>query len=244
MTPRTAPAAAGGARRPGPGRTAISERVVHEILQRIRAGELTAGARLPPERTLAAELKVSRPTVREALRALSILGVLDIHHGGGVFVSALDPTDLLDPLDFFMSLNVENVAELFDARIHFEPLVTRLAVPRLGEGDLAGLATLVEAQVGAPDDAELFYDTDAEFHKVIVGASGNLFLSRVGRLLQVLGETSRRAFLRRRAIRVQSIEDHTVILAALRAREEEAAADAMRRHMLNVREGWRQMTGV
>ncbi|WMS43590.1 FadR/GntR family transcriptional regulator [Acuticoccus sp. MNP-M23] len=226
------------------GRKAISEQVVQHILSLIRSGRLNPGDRLPPERLLAADFSVSRPTVREALRALSILGVLEINHGGGVFVSALDSADLLNPLDFFMSLGPENIAELFDARIHFEPTIAVLATPRLTDAELTGLAALVDAQVAAPGDAELFFDTDAEFHKTIVAASGNLFLARIGKLMQVLGETSRRSFLQHDMVRHQSIADHKTIMAALASRNADAAGAAMRQHMINVRKGYRETVGV
>ena len=79
------------------GRKAVSELVVQRILDLIKNGQLQAGEKLPSERDLAQLLDVSRPTVREALRALSILGVLEIRHGGGVFVTSLDASELMNP---------------------------------------------------------------------------------------------------------------------------------------------------
>jgi len=226
------------------GRKAVSEQVVQRVLDLVKAGHLKAGDKLPPERDLAVQLDVSRPTVREALRALSILGVLEIRHGGGVFVTALDAAELLNPLDFFMSLNSENLAELFDARIQFEPMIAGLAAERLDDNTLDRLQDMVDAQVNNPEDADLFHDTDAEFHKTILEASGNFFLSRIGKLLQVLGDQGRRKFQQRKSIRLQSIEDHGVVIAALKTRDSEAASKAMRQHMINVRNALREVMGV
>lgn len=226
------------------GRMSVSEQVVQRLLALVKDGHLGPGDKLPPERDLADQLAVSRPTVREALRALSILGVLEIRHGGGVYVSSLAAEELLAPLDFFVSLNAQNMAELFGARIHFEPMLAGLAAERLTAEALDRLAALVAAQVADPGDAELFHDTDVEFHKTILEASGNDFLSRFGRLLQVLGDQGRKAFQRRQSVRAQSIEDHREILAALQARDPVAAQKAMRQHMVNVRNALREVTGA
>lgn len=217
------------------GRKAVSELMVQRILDLIKNGQLTAGEKLPSERDLAGILDVSRPTVREALRALSILGVLEIRHGGGVFVTSLEASELLNPLDFFVSLNARNMGELFDARIHFEPMVAALATPRLSDAQIAHMQTLIDAQIAAPDDGELFHDTDVEFHKMLLDASGNIFLTRVGKMFQVLGDQARRAFQKRAQIRHRSIEDHKAIMAALHARNAAATEAAMRQHMINVR---------
>ena len=226
------------------GRKAVSELVVQRILDLVKSGHLKAGEKLPPERDLAVQLDVSRPTVREALRALSILGVLEIRRGGGVFVTALDAAELLNPLDFFMSLNSENLAELFDARIQFEPMIAGLAAERLDDSELIRLQDMVDAQVNHPEDADLFHDTDTEFHKTILEASDNVFLSRIGKLLQVLGDQGRRKFQQRKSIRLQSIEDHGVVIAALKTRDSDAAFRAMRQHMVNVRNALREVMGV
>lgn len=226
------------------GKKTVSERVVQRILDLVKTGHLSAGDKLPSERDLADQLDVSRPTVREALRALSILGVLEIRHGGGVYVTALNAEELLAPMDFFVSLNAQNMAELFDARIHFEPMLASLAAERLTEAALARLATLVAEQLADPEDADLFHDTDVEFHKTILEASGNDFLSRFGKLLQVLGDQGRQAFQKRLSIRQQSIADHQHILAALTAHDAAAAQRAMRQHMVNVRNALREVTGA
>ncbi len=226
------------------GRKTASELVVGRILDLVRAGRLRPGDRLPPERDLSRQLEVSRATLREGLRALQILGVLEIRHGGGVYVTTLEPADLLSPLDLFVTLNARNMAELFEARIEYEPLLARLAAERMDEPGVARLVALVAAQVAAPEDAEVFHDTDVEFHKSILEAAGNLFLSRMGKLLQVLGDQGRQAFQKRTKVRLQSIEDHKAILSAFEARHPDAAHRAMRDHMVHVREALREVAGA
>ena len=244
MNKKSIIALAGGGFSAPIGRKAVSELVVQRILDLIKKGQLKAGEKLPSERDLASLLEVSRPTVREALRALSILGVLEIRHGGGVFVTSLDAAELLNPLDFFVSLNAENMGELFDARIHFEPMVAGLAATRLTDAQIVHMQELVDAQVNAPADGELFHDTDVEFHKMLLEASGNIFLSRVGKMLQVLGDQARRSFQKNEGIRHQSIEDHKAIMAGLHARDADQSEAAMLQHMINVRSALKEVKGA
>lgn len=223
---------------------AVSELVVQRVLDLIKNGQLTPGEKLPSERDLSGILGVSRPTVREALRALSILGVLEIRHGGGVFVTSLEASELLNPLDFFVSLTPQNMAELFDARIEYEPMIASLAAQNASLENLDYLQELINAQLSDPDNADTFHDTDVEFHKTLMEASGNAFLSRVGKMLQVLGDQGRKAFQKEAKVRHQSIADHKVIMEALHARDADAAKTAMCQHMINVRNALKGVTGA
>jgi GntR family transcriptional repressor for pyruvate dehydrogenase complex len=226
------------------GRKTASELVVTRVLDLMRAGHLRPGDRLPPERELARTLAVSRPTLREALRALSILGVLEIRHGGGAVVAAPDPAELLQPLDLFVTLGAGDMAAVFEARIAFEPLVAARAAERLTEAQLDRLHALVASQAAHPDDAELFHDTDIELHKTILDAAGNPYLTRFGRLLQVLGDQGRKAYQKRKHLRQRSIEDHQALMAALGGRDAAAAQRSMRQHMINVLSAIREATGA
>ncbi|NND20902.1 MAG: FadR family transcriptional regulator, partial [Silicimonas sp.] len=96
----------------------------------------------------------------------------------------------------------------------------------------------------APEDAELFHDTDVEFHKILMDGADNVFLSRFGKMLQLLGDQSRRVFQKRKSVRLQSIEDHEAVFAALADRDPQATYKAMRQHMVNVRNALREVTGV
>ena len=108
-------------------RESIAEMVAHRVLEMVKAGALKPGDQLPPERDLAASLNVSRPSVREAIRGLSILGVVRTRQGGGAYISKLDADALLGPLQFFISLEQVNIDELYDARSLVESNVARRA---------------------------------------------------------------------------------------------------------------------
>ena len=97
-------------------REALPEQIVRQLLGLVRAGQLKPGDRLPAERALAADLGVGRPTLREALRALQLLGVLDIRHGGGVFVNEPGPDALLGPAHPFIDADRLGLDAIFEAR--------------------------------------------------------------------------------------------------------------------------------
>src|SRR6185295_17279969 len=97
------------------------------ILELVRTGNLRPGNRLPPERELIEIFRISRPSLREALRALSILGVIESRHGGGAFVTDLEAQTLLAPLDFFLSLSKSNLDEAFESRRVIEVEIARKA---------------------------------------------------------------------------------------------------------------------
>ena len=93
----------------------VAQSVVNRVLDLIRTGMLRAGDRLPSERNLIEILDISRPSLREALRALAILGVVDTRHGGGAYVTNLEARTLLAPLDFFLALSEANLTDSFDS---------------------------------------------------------------------------------------------------------------------------------
>lgn len=97
-------------------RSSVAEQVAKRLLDMVRSRNLKPGDQLPPERELANFMQVSRPSVREALRGLQILGVLKVRQGGGVYVSPLEATDLLGPLQFLITLNEANVHSLYEVR--------------------------------------------------------------------------------------------------------------------------------
>ena len=205
--------------------------LVERLLGFVAAGQLQAGDRLPSERKLAERFAVSRPTVREAMRALSVLGVLEIRHGGGAFVSKLNATDLLGPLNFFLSLSDASVDNLYDARRLIEGEICALAATRASPDDLAFLEDLISRQEGVKGDADEYLRLDSQFHERLGEISGNPFLSRASQSLNVLGVEFRRKAAKIKSVPVRSVEDHWAILEALKGRSPDDARKAMVSHM-------------
>ena len=215
-------------------RESVAEMVVRRILDMVKAGVLKAGDALPPERDLALSLNVSRPSVREAMRGLAVLGVVKTRQGGGAYISDLGPDSLLGPLQFYLSLERMNIRELYDARSLIESDVARRAAVAISDADLARLEVMLTEQGQTIGDPIAFRQSDFEFHEVIWIGSGNAFLKRIGESLNVLGLEFRKRASEKPGVLEQSLQDHRRLLDALKSRDPEAAARAAEAHMQNV----------
>ena len=173
-------------------RRSVAEQVAQRILGLVKSGSLKPGDQLPSERELAASLQVSRPSVREAIRGLTILGVIRTRQGGGAYVSELDANVLLEPLHFFISLEESNIRELYDARMLIESNVASRAAEAISDADIARLEAILADQAGMLTDPAKFRVSDSEFHDVIWKGCGNAFLTRIGKSLNVIGLEFRR----------------------------------------------------
>jgi GntR family transcriptional regulator, transcriptional repressor for pyruvate dehydrogenase complex len=215
-------------------REAVPQQIVSRLLDLIQQRHLGPGDRLPAERELAASMGVSRSSLREALQALTVLGVTDMRHGTGTYVSSLEPDLLVRHLSFVLSLSEQASDQLFEARKVVEPAMAALAARRIDDGTVDLLDACVARARAAIGDAEAFMQADLELHDAIRVASENAVLGRFMESIRALGLASRRRTGARRAVMEQSIKDHEAIVAALRARDPEAASAAMHRHIENV----------
>lgn len=212
----------------------MADQVAKKILDLVRTGNLKPGDQLPPERDLAQMLQVSRPSLREAMRGLQILGVVKTRQGGGAYISSLDAADLLGPLQFLITLNTQNVHALYESRVLVDGGIARMAAERLSVADIERLAAIVLVQRNLVNDALGFRVSDLEFHRTIMEATGNPFLVRVSHSLYVLGMEYRRIASETPGVLKQSLADHKAIVAAFSARNADAAEKAMVVHMRNV----------
>jgi DNA-binding FadR family transcriptional regulator len=215
-------------------RESVAELVVRRILDMVRAGQLKPGDQLPPERDLALSLNVSRPSVREAMRGLTVLGVVRSRQGGGAFISDLDAEALLGPIQFFLSLQDTNIRELYDARSLIESDVARRAAVAIGREELDRLEAILADQAATLSDPVAFRQSDHAFHDTIWTGCRNAYLRRIGQGLNVLGLEFRKRASETPGTLRQSFADHRRLLDALAARDPDAAARAAEQHMQNV----------
>ncbi|HYO42581.1 MAG TPA: FadR/GntR family transcriptional regulator, partial [Candidatus Limnocylindrales bacterium] len=192
------------------------------------------GDKLPAERNLAALMQVSRPVLREALRALAIMKVVEIRQGAGTYITALEPQQLVSHLDFVFSKDTVALAQVIETRRVVELGNVRLAATRIPAEDLARLDGLLADLRAALDDADRFSTLDIEFHDVISGAAGNFLLAQFMRIINTLGKVSRERTGASRAVREHALRDHRRVVAALRAGDPDAAASAMGEHLDHV----------
>lgn len=217
-------------------RTSVSLEAAEAIKALIVSGELASGDALPPERNLAVMLGISRPSVREALRVLTAMNVVEPRHGGGTYVTSLDPTLLARPINFLLQVEPRTFLHLFEVRQVLEVSAARLAAPNMTDEVVAELQKLADDAAAALKQPNRFSELDFQLHTRIVESVGNpIYLSLYESISDLLLE-SRRRTARIAAVRRRAHQDHLAILEALRDRDPEAAAHAMQDHLERMRQ--------
>jgi GntR family transcriptional regulator, transcriptional repressor for pyruvate dehydrogenase complex len=217
-------------------RDMLPERIANRIVSLISERQLRPGDKLPSERELASIMQVSRPSLREALRALAILNIVEIRQGSGTYVSSLKPELLVEHLDFVFALDDSTFAELLEARSVLEPSLAALAAVHATEAELAELCACMEKVAASANDPAGFLEADIELHQIITQAAHNQILRHFMASLTRLGVASRARTVALPGIRLQTVDDHQKIVDALVRRDSGAAARAMQKHMENVRQ--------
>jgi GntR family transcriptional regulator, transcriptional repressor for pyruvate dehydrogenase complex len=211
--------------------------VIRTIKDMILDGRLTPGQRLPPERAVSEALGVSRPTVREAIRSLQAMNILESRHGSGTYVASLSIEELLGPLQFVLGLAEGGLAHLFEVRLLLEPGAAALAAERATPEDVAGLrdcAARLERE--APLNPEAVVDLDIELHERIVRASGNPLLRHLLAAISALGAQSRSYTARLPGVVEPTFAEHSAIVEAIAAGDAAAARAGMEAHITRIRD--------
>ncbi|MET8131146.1 FadR/GntR family transcriptional regulator [Streptomyces sp. NPDC006290] len=203
---------------------AVTDEAIEKIKAMIVSGALRPGDRLPKENELAAELGLSRNSLREAVRALSLIRILDVRQGDGTYVTSLDPQLLLEAMGFVVDFHRDDtVLEFLAVRRILEPAATAMAAARISEQQLDALTAQLDGLGPDPSVAELVA-CDLDFHRGIASASGNSVLCS---LLESLSGPTTRARVRRGPAQEdaagRTLREHRAILSALRDRDAEAA---------------------
>ena len=223
-------------------RQVVSEEIVDEILSMIREGKIRPGDRLPSERQLAANLNVSRPSLREAMRALSVMNVVDIIHGDGVYVTTLEPEKLFQHFEFVFSLDDSTFLQLFEARQVVEAGFAEMAAANATETDIRELETILARAAECVDDAELFLQTDLDMHDKIAEIAHNPILQRLMAGVSQLSRASRKRTTDLPGVRQETLGDHRDIVTAIATHDSEAARQAMLRHLGHVQARLKETT--
>ena len=215
-------------------KAALPDQIAERILQMIKDKHLKPGDKLPSERELSTLMGVGRPALREALRALSLINVIEIRQGAGAYVTALEPAQLVQHLNFIFSLDDSTILELFDARKIVEVGIIELAARHINDEDMVDLEAALQKSIQTMDDPEAFLEADLELHLQIARIARNPILFRFMESIHQLGIASRRRTSQLSGVTAQSTEDHKRIVAALKSRDSQAAHDAMWQHLNNV----------
>jgi DNA-binding FadR family transcriptional regulator len=208
---------------------------IASIKQMIVSGELKPGDRLPREPDLAQRLNLSRNSLREAVRALSLIRVLDVRRGDGTYVTDLDPATLLETFAFLVDLHrSDNVLHFFHVRRLLEPEATAIAATTMTDDDASGLLNHLDALGDNPSVDDLVAN-DVVFHRRIAEAAGNPVLTS---LLDSLTGVTQRARLWRGFAEVGAVDrtltEHRAIATAITNREPELARATAITHVIGL----------
>ena len=221
---------------PTPPRRPISEQVAGRFLALIKSGNLRAGDRLPTEQQMTIAFGISRPPLREALKALTLMGVLESRQGGRYTVTDLSPSRLVAPFNVMLSVGDYDVHEHFEARAIVELELIRLAAERAEPEQRQRILQHAVDGRAFHDDPVAFRLLDVEFHQSLYDAAANRLLSALAQGLYDVALDVRRVASNLPGIIETSVGQHIEIAEAIAAADPAAAVAAGRRHLEHVRD--------
>lgn len=217
-------------------RRSIAEQVASRILALVKSGNLKSGDRLPTEQQMGVALGISRPALREALKALTVLGVLESRQGGRYTVTDLSPSRLVAPLQFIMFVKNYDVDAHFEARAAVDLELVRLCSARATEEERKKILRLAEDGRAFVSDPVGFRVLDFEFHQTINEAARSMLLGMIAQGLYDIALDVRRIAVETPGAIPVSVNDHLLIARAIVAGDAGAAVAAYRGHLDHVRE--------
>ena len=222
--------------------TRLYVQIARQIADAVQNETFKVGARLPPERALAEELNVSRASVREALSALEILGIVESRSGNGTFIRR-PPTEwtYLGTIFEEFVAHEDSPHEVLDARRMLEPAVAQLAAERATAEQIGQIEMHLQAIARATQTGQSRAEADTNFHLAIAASTGNSVLVRQVQMLVASMQSRLWTSLNQRtdqdtALAQKFLADHQRIYQAIHNRDGDAAAAAMTQHIANVAE--------
>lgn len=216
----------------------VERRPLYEVLaERIREhadeADLRAGAKLPAERVLAEQLGVSRASLRQAIVALEVQGLVEVRHGGGTYLrrDGLQPAPLDEVLE-----RQRLLPDILDAREALEVKIAMLAAERRSPADLVRIEAALDAMGAAASAGRGVEQGDADFHGAVTGAAHSSVLARMMAVLGPEIALTREESLAQTGRPAQSLAQHRAIAGAVAAGEPQRAAEAMLAHLSSVRD--------
>ncbi|MGQ9676114.1 MAG: FadR/GntR family transcriptional regulator [Chloroflexota bacterium] len=208
--------------------------VVEKIINSLAEGSLQPGDWLPPERALAQELQVSRATLREALKALETMGLVEVRRGEGTFIKKTSSRSLKRPLSLYLLAEKANLADVLEVRRIVEPEAAELAAERRTENDLVIIRSALVEMERSLDAEALFGEADFRFHWEVLQAAHNKVLFSI---MEPISELTKEALslVHRKLCRAPDVVDHVyhehaAVYEAIAIGDGDRARQAMARH--------------
>ena len=216
-------------------RNKVYEEVAQQI-ERLILKKLRPGDKLPSERELAEMLRVSRSSIRDAIRGLELKGMVEPRQGAGTIVLEISSEALINPFANALKFRRESVGELLDFRKMLEPPLAARAATHASAEEISEMDEILQRQEAKLVKGESAVAEDSEFHYSVALASGNGVVLKVLDILMDLLRDTRERTLQVEGRPQKSMAGHRRILAAIKRHDAEAAKSAMRRHIEDVEE--------
>jgi GntR family transcriptional repressor for pyruvate dehydrogenase complex len=213
----------------------VYEEVAQQI-ERLILKKLQPGDKLPSERELAEMLKVSRSSIRDAIRGLELRGLVEPRQGAGTIVRGAAAEPLANPFASALKRRKEMVSELLDFRKMLEPPLAARAATHASADEILEMEEILQRQEAKQSQGEPAVAEDAEFHYSVALASGNGVVLKVLDIIMDLLRDTRERSLQVEGRPQKSLAGHRRILAAIKRHDAEGAKSAMRRHIEDVEE--------
>ncbi len=210
---------------------AVAEQIERLILKKLKPGD-----KLPSERELAELLQVSRSSIRDAIRSMELMGMVEPRQGAGTIVCERPTEAAVNPFADALKRRQELVGELLDFRKMLEPPLAARAATHVSADEVLEMEEILQRQEAKLALGESAIEEDAEFHYSVALASGNSVVLKVLDLLMDLLRDTRQRSLQVPGRQQKSLAGHRKILAAIKRRDGEAAKSAMRRHIEDIEE--------
>jgi DNA-binding FadR family transcriptional regulator len=212
----------------------VYEEIVAKIKDMVEKGRFKSGDQLPVERELAEVFRVSRSSVREALRSLESQGFIESRQGDGTYIARQPVESLVRPLASVILTEKDDQMELFEMRRMIEPDLAYLAAERATEEEIAMMEKVLTLQQEQIDRGDFETDVDRNFHYIMARAARNKALLRItDNIIDLLAE-SRDQYLQVEGRPQKSILRHREVLEAIRARDPERAEKCMLEHLVDI----------
>ena len=224
-------------------REVLSSSLVKEIQHRISTQEFCPGDKLPPQDQLASMFGVSRTALREALKQLALMGLVEMKHGKGTFIGASTASQLLESLSPLLLMDKETTFELLEARLFIESALASLAAKKASPEDIGELGALVQGMRRDLGDGDIqaFSKKDLEFHLSIGNASKNRVLTKILQTIRdMLHQFITEALVLIPGMARSALNYHGRILEAIEKHDAESAEKHMRDHILHIEKSTRK----
>jgi len=218
-------------------KTRVYEEIVAKVKDMVEQGRLKSGDQLPSERELSEVFKVSRSSVREAVRSLESQGLIESRHGDGTYIARQPIEDLVDPLVSVIFTEKDGQMELFEMRRLVEPQLASLAAERATPEEIDELEKILDSQEEKINSGEMGTDVDKTFHDKLAAATKNAILIRIMDTVMDSLTESREKSLQIEGRPEKSLVRHREILEAIKAGDKELAETLMREHLEDIETG-------